>query len=59
MTWQWMLVGLIEALAIAFLVWKIIPGSRPPERLDKPDVPASDLTKKAKGAPGDGGSSCH
>jgi hypothetical protein len=55
MTWQWVLVFVIEGLALAFLVWKMWPGARRPKSLEKPDVKASDLTKKRE--PRGGG--CH
>lgn len=56
MTWQWVLVVLIEGLAVAFLVWKLWPGSSRPKKLQKPDVKASDLTKKHRSS---AGGSCH
>jgi hypothetical protein len=40
--WQWAIVVAIEALAIAFLVYKL----RPRRGSKKPDVRASDLVRK-------------
>lgn len=52
MTWQWVLVFLIEALALAFLVYKFALPKRPPKlfskRRQKPDVKLSDLTRKRR-----------
>ena len=48
MTWQWAAVIVIEALAVAFLIYKMsAPGHRP-KRLRKPDVRAGDLVKKKR-----------
>jgi hypothetical protein len=44
--WQWIAVGLIEVLAVAYLVRRFV-GPRPrPKNLQKPDVPAGSLVRK-------------
>ncbi len=47
MTWQWIAVGVIETLAVGYLVWRLAGGRRP-KVLRKPDVPASALVRKRK-----------
>jgi len=46
-TWQWIAVGMIEALAVGYLAWRFAGGRRP-KLLRKPDVPASALVRKRR-----------
>ncbi|MBN8610887.1 MAG: hypothetical protein J0L92_09905 [Deltaproteobacteria bacterium] len=48
MTWQWIAVALIEALAVGYLVWHFVGPRRKPKILQKPDVKASALVRKKK-----------
>lgn len=48
MTWQWIAVVVIEALAIGYLVYKVFLPKRRPKRLQKPDVKTSDLVRKRR-----------
>ena len=48
MTWQWIAVAVIEALAVGFLLWRFVGPRRKPKILQKPDVKASDLVRKKK-----------
>ena len=48
MTWQWIAVAVIEALALAFLVYKVFLPKRRPKRREKPDVKTSDLLRKRR-----------
>lgn len=47
MSWQIVVVVLIEVLAFGYLVYKLAPRKRP-RVLQKPDVKASDLVRKRK-----------
>lgn len=47
-TWQWIAVAVIEALAVGFLVWRLVGSNQTPKILQKPDVKASDLVRKKK-----------
>lgn len=49
MSWQVAVVLVIEALAVAYLVYKLRPG-KPPRVLTKPDVPASRLVRRKDGS---------
>lgn len=56
MSWQWVLVGLVELGALSFLVWKLAGGRlKRPRVLQRPDVPASALVRQ-KGEGGGTGS---
>ncbi|MBX7196569.1 MAG: hypothetical protein K1X94_31240 [Sandaracinaceae bacterium] len=50
MTWQWIAVGLIEVLAVGYLVYRFAGPRRRPAVLQKPDVKASALVRKKKKA---------
>ncbi|HJK92097.1 MAG TPA: hypothetical protein RMH85_09655 [Polyangiaceae bacterium LLY-WYZ-15_(1-7)] len=50
MGWQPLAAGVVVALAVAYLVWKLgLQGRRPKEK-GGPDVPASRLVKSARRA---------
>lgn len=59
MTWQQVAALLIVLAAVAYLVWKMTRGSRPPAGRPKkgPDVPVSRLARRKKRD--EGSSSCH
>jgi hypothetical protein len=44
--WQWIVVGLIEVAAVAYLVRRLVGPRTTPKVLRKPDVPASSLVRK-------------
>lgn len=44
--WQWIAVGLIELLAVAYLVRRFVGPRTRPKLLQKPDVPAGSLVRK-------------
>ncbi len=46
MQWQWIIVVIIEALAVAYLVLRFVGPRKRPKVLQKPDVPASALLRK-------------
>ncbi|GAB4203661.1 MAG: hypothetical protein OHK0013_17970 [Sandaracinaceae bacterium] len=46
MLWQWIAVGLIELLAVAYLVRRFVGPRTRPKLLQKPDVPAGSLVRK-------------
>lgn len=48
MTWQWIAVGVIEVLAVGYLVYRFVGPRRRPALLQKPDVKASSLVRKKK-----------
>ena len=47
-TWQWIAVAVIEALAVGFLVWHFVGPRRKPKILQQPDVKSSALVRKKK-----------
>ncbi len=48
MTWQWIAVGVIEALALGYLAYRFVGPRRKPKILQKPDVKVSALVRKKK-----------
>lgn len=47
-TWQWIAVGVIELLAVGYLVHRVVGPRRRPALLEKPDVKASALVRKKR-----------
>jgi hypothetical protein len=47
-TWQWIAVGVIELLAVGYLVHRVVGPRRRPASLEKPDVKASALVCKKR-----------
>lgn len=47
-TWQWIAVGVIELLAVGYLVHRVVGPRRRPASLEKPDVKASALVRKKR-----------
>jgi hypothetical protein len=47
-TWQWIAVGVIEVLAVGYLVYRFVGPRRRPTSLQKPDVKVSSLVRKRK-----------
>lgn len=47
-SWQWIAVAVVEALAVGYLVLRFVGPRRRPAMLQKPDVKASALVRKKK-----------
>ena len=46
MTWQLVLVALVEALAVAYVVYALWPKKRRPRLLTRPDVKVDQLVRR-------------